>query len=48
VTLFAFLFTEFLVNVFAIGDVVAGKNYFRWPALPSTKTVVSGQELTQK
>ncbi len=46
VTLFAFLFTEFLVNVFAIGDVVARRDYFRWRALPSTKTVVSGQELT--
>jgi len=48
VTLFAFLFTEFSVNVFAIGDVVARKNYFRWTALPSTKTVVRGQELTRK
>jgi poly-beta-1,6-N-acetyl-D-glucosamine synthase len=45
VTLFAFLFMEFLVNVFAIGDVVARRDYFRWRALPSTKTVVSGQEL---
>ncbi len=47
-TMMAFLFTEFLVNFFATGDVVAGKNYLRWPALPSTKTVVSGQELTHK
>jgi poly-beta-1,6-N-acetyl-D-glucosamine synthase len=47
-TMFAFLFTEFLVNVFAIGDIFAGKSYLQWPALPSTKTVVKGQELTHK
>jgi cellulose synthase/poly-beta-1,6-N-acetylglucosamine synthase-like glycosyltransferase len=38
-TMAVFLFTEFWVNVFAIGDSVFGKTYFRWSALSSTKTI---------
>ena len=44
VTMLAFLFTEFWVNVFAIGDFIFGKTYFQWSALSSTKTVFSQQE----
>ena len=41
ITMAVFLFTEFWVNVFAIGDSILGKNYFRWPALASTKTLLN-------
>ncbi len=44
ITIATFLFTEFWVTVFAIGDFIFGKTYFRWSALSSTKTVFSQQE----
>lgn len=37
----AFLFTEFLVNVFAIADLNFGKTYSQWRALSSTKMVIN-------
>jgi len=48
VTLFAFLFTELMVNVFAIGDTVARRNHFQWSALPSTKMLVRDHEFNPK
>ncbi len=43
VTMLTFLFTEFWVNVFAIGDSILGKTYFQWPALSSTKTLFNSR-----
>ncbi|MCL4430218.1 MAG: glycosyltransferase [Chloroflexi bacterium] len=47
-TVATFLFTEFWVNVFAMGDFIFGKTYFRWSALSSTKTVFNQQETLPK